>query len=393
MRACPLSNIRPEPRFTLVGSDALEEHLARVCDRIAHGVRGLLPPGRIEAMFLGGGYGRGEGGVLTTPDGERPYNDLEFYIFMRGNRHLNEWRHARALEVLGEILTPGAGAHVEFKIAARREFERQPISMYSYDLVTAHRLICGPKYFFLNCGHHCHAPQIPLTEATRLLMNRGTGLLLARERLEAPSFTPGDADFVHRNIAKAALALGDAVLTTFGRYHWSCRERHRRLQHDLPDAGAPDGRDDVLEHHARGVDFKLHPVRSAESREAQRARWEEILPLAADIFLWLEERRLGHAFANARDYALDSRSKFPDPVSVRQQLAHLRQGGFSGLLSGEPLKPPRERLLRALALLLWVPDALTDPRLVRRLQRELQTDAVGLPAFVAAYRKIWSRAN
>jgi hypothetical protein len=28
-----------------------------------------------------------------------------------------------------------------------------------------------------------------------------------------------------------------------------------------------------------------------------------------------------------------------------------------------------------------------------RLQRELHTDAVALPAFVRAYRALWSRAN
>mgnify|MGYP006142135189 CR=1 FL=1 len=40
----------------------------------------------------------------------------------------------------------------------------------------------------------------------------GTGLLFARERLDRPHFTAADADFVGRNLAKARLALGDAVL-------------------------------------------------------------------------------------------------------------------------------------------------------------------------------------
>ncbi|PYL00604.1 MAG: hypothetical protein DME19_04505, partial [Verrucomicrobia bacterium] len=74
------------------------------------------------------------------------------------------------------------------------------------------------------------AERIPLCEATRLLMNRCSGLLFARERLECAEFSPVDADFVERNLAKAQLAFGDAVLTAFGRYHWSCLERHKRLK-------------------------------------------------------------------------------------------------------------------------------------------------------------------
>lgn len=383
----------PEQRFTLDGGEALEEHLARICARIVHGVRGLIPPRRLEAVALGGGYGRSEGGVLVTTDGERTYNDIEFYVFVRGNRHVAHWRHARALDVLGEILTPAAGAHVEFKIASRRELERQPISMFSYDLISGHRIVHGPESIFRNCTHHRHAPRIPLSEASRLLMNRCSGLLLARDKLEAPAFTPGDADFVRRNIAKAALALGDAVLVALHRYHWSCRERHRRLAHDLTLGGMPRWSHDVLRLHEEGVHFKLHPERSTETREQLLARYEEILPFAQLVWLWIEERRLGCRFPDARSYALDARPKFPASTLGRDTVAHLKQNGWRGLMSGEPLKPPRERLLRALSLLLWVPDALRQPQLVTRLQRELQTDAVALPSFVRAYCDLWSRAS
>jgi hypothetical protein len=393
MPPCPPSSTRPEQRFTLNGGDELEQHLERVCARVLHGVRGLIPGGALEALYLGGGYGRGEGGVLATPEGEQPYSDFEFYLFLGGNRHLKEWRHRRALEVFGEILTPSAGAHVEFKIASRSELERRPISMYSYDLVAAHRLVFGPADYLAHCAHHCHAPKIPLSEATRLLMNRCTGLLLARARLEAEHFTTSDADFVHRNIAKAALALGDAVLTVYHRYNWSARERHRRLLHDLAHAGAPAWHSDVIRWHAEGVEFKLHPVRSKASREELLERWRSLLPLAHDVFLWVEEQRLGRLFSNAVTYALDPRPKFPGHANIRQMLANLRQGGITPLFNGEPLKPARDRLLRALALLLWERDALRQPRLLMRLQRELTTDAVALSGFVRAYCQIWQRAS
>lgn len=390
---CPQSSTRPEQRFTPSGSDELEDHLEHVCARVLRGVRGLIPAHQLEALYLGGGYGRGEGGVLQTSDGERPYNDLEFYVFLRGNRHLNEWRHARALDVLGEILTPAAGAHVEFKIASRPELARQPVSMFSYDLVAAHRLLFGSVKYFEPCAHHCHAPRIPLAEGTRLLMNRLTGLLLARERLEAPTFTTADADFVCRNIAKAQLALGDAVLVVQHRYHWSAKERHRRLRFDLAQGAMPGWREDILRLHAAGVQFKFHPERSTTSREALRDQWEKLVPFAQLVWLWLEEQRLGPRFPDARSYALHPRAKFPELRTWRGALATLKQVGPRALLARDPLEPARERLVRSLALLLWAPEAFTHPRLLTRLQRELHTDAVAFPAFMRAYVRLWERAR
>ena len=196
-------------RFTIDGDDALEAHLAQVCERVLSGVRGLIPDRRLEAVLLGGGYGRGEGGVLRQPEGDRPYNDLEFYVAVRGNRHLNERLYRRPLEVLGDILSHLAGVEVEFKIASLAEWRAQRVSMFSYDLFAGHRLLWGDERALEGCAHHLQAALIPLSEAARLLMNRGTGLLLARARLAAARFSCEDADFVRRNIAKAELACGD----------------------------------------------------------------------------------------------------------------------------------------------------------------------------------------
>src|SRR6266545_2727283 len=56
-------------RFTLDGGAELEEHLAHTCESVLAGVRGIIPARKLEALLLGGGYGRGEGGVLRTETG------------------------------------------------------------------------------------------------------------------------------------------------------------------------------------------------------------------------------------------------------------------------------------------------------------------------------------
>ncbi|MFA6168933.1 MAG: glycosyltransferase, partial [Gemmatimonadaceae bacterium] len=108
-------------RFTLDGDAALERHLALSCARVADGLRALLPDRKLEAVLLGGGYGRGEGGVLRSPAGDRPYNDLDFTVAIQGGRRINALRYQRRLDVFGEILTHQADVEVEFKITSLAE--------------------------------------------------------------------------------------------------------------------------------------------------------------------------------------------------------------------------------------------------------------------------------
>src|SRR4051794_23190626 len=99
--AAPITNTHCRlQRFTVDGSDELEEHLERTCQTVLAGVLEIVSPQRLEALLLGGGYGRGEGGVLRTETGDRPYNDLEFYVCLRGRHWSNERRYGAALHRL-----------------------------------------------------------------------------------------------------------------------------------------------------------------------------------------------------------------------------------------------------------------------------------------------------
>ncbi len=383
----------PTRLFTLDGSAGLENRLHDLCEQIRAALCGLLPRHKLEAVILGGGYGRGEGGVLSTPNGDQPYNDLEFYIFLRGNRHLNELRYHRPLEALGQILTPQAGVDVDFKIASFEEFMRSRVSMFSYDLVSGHRQVVGPDGLFESCAHHLAAENIPLSEASRLLMNRCSGLLFARERLDRKDrFTPEDADYVRRNIAKASLALGDAILTVRGQYHWSCRERHHRILELTPD---PSLRclEQVRRHHKVGVAFKLHPQRNNGVFSQLESHHAEVTALSLQLWLWLESLRLKANFSSVKDYVEDPRNKCPETNPLRNWLVNMKALGPAQAMKSRFFRHPRERVRHALSLLLWEPDSLASSRWRKRLHAELCTHAPDFSGMVAAYQSLWSRVN
>ena len=376
-------------RFTIDGSDHLERHLTAVCGRVLEGVQGLLPAAKLHALVLAGGYGRGQGGVLRSKTGDEPYNDIEFYLFMPGMAWLNARRYDARLRALGEHLQSLARVHVEFKIDSLTALRRRTISMFSYDLVARQRIISGEPQVFCGCEHHLLPATIPSLEATRLLLNRCTGLLLAQRILsENATLTNDQADFVGRNLAKLQLALGDAVLTALGQYHWNCLERHRRLCGLKASELLPEF-EKIRSAHEHGVEFKLHPTRRNESTQNFRGESQELSATGFNLWMWLESRRLGRAFSTSRDYALSRIEKCRGPNKLCNYLLNLRTFGPRALLATDLGRYPRERLFNALPLLLWYEQAAQEPEVMRRLQQQLLTKACDCSGWISAYKQLW----
>lgn len=385
-------------RFTLDGSDALEARLGALGDRVRAGVQEQVPASRLEAILLGGGYGRGEGGVLRTSGGDLPYNDFESFVLVRGNPVLAERRYREPLHALGEGLSPDAGLDVEFKVLTRERLRQSPTTMFYYDLVMGHRFLLGNDSVLAGCDHHRDASRIPLHEATRLLMNRCSGLLFSLARLRREPFEPADADFVGRNLAKAQLAFGDVVLTAAGRYHWSCRERNARLRTLAAEpAGLLSGPDrwahgeELIAHHDAGVRFKLHPRRSTATREQLASEHHSLVALGQRLWLRLESRRLETSFATPEDYAGSPIHKCPETASFRNRLINLRSFGIATALRHGGARHPRERLLHSLPRLLW--SSKDNSLTLTRVQRDLRAPGADFAGLVAAYGALWGRFN
>jgi hypothetical protein len=386
-----ISPEREETRkFTRDGDVWLERHLDEICTSVLHGVR-QIAHGRLEALLLGGGYGRGEGGVLKTPNGHRPYNDLEFYICLRGIPQLNRRRFGGKLDHLAEALTKNALVDIEFHIISLAQLRRAQPSMFYYDLVVGHQRLHGDASAFQHCEHHRDARLLPPAEATRLLMNRGTGLLFAKEKLARHILSATDKDFIARNIAKAQLALGDAVLTSCGQYYWSCLERQRRLATLPATIRSLPWFDELRHHHALGVEFKLHPYRSITATEVLRHDFHQISELMLQVWLWLESQRLQQNFSSARHYATSPVNKCPETNPWRNRLLNVWLFGPAILASPASHRHPRERIFHALTILLW--DSAASENL---LPAWLNLEATSVPTkgkIIEAYDKLWQRVR
>jgi hypothetical protein len=108
-----------------------------------------------------------------------------------------------------------------------------------------------------------------------------------------------------------------------------------------------------------------------------------------ELWLWLEGRRLRQRFLSASDYAVSAVDKCPETSAWRNYLLCLRTFGPKAAVAPVSRRYPRERLFHALALLLWDAEEVSQPCFLRRLQQELQTDALDWAGLVSVFKQIW----
>ncbi len=309
-----------------------------------------------QALLLGGGYGRGEGGVRIPVDGSAHclYNDLEFYLFSApvASDQLRSWMEEGEKRLHIEI---------EIKVILPAIFQRARPSMFYYDLLKAHVLVAGDAAWVRSLpAELSQAEAIPSVEASRLLVNRGMSLLRClRWSQGGVELNEG---FCDRIVAKLKLALGDAVLCSLGQYHWSCRERNRRLSEVT--CSPPDWQQ-LMAWHAEGVGFKFRPRHLKQTPADWQATLAGLCGAWVQTFLWIETARLKTTFATPLDYARFGGRLFPGESSaaniLRQarDLARGRRGPWTGT------DHPRSSVWKSLCLLL-------DPR---RSEESLQLAA------------------
>ena len=182
------------------------------------------------SVYLGGSYGRGDGGVRQDKENGILYNDLDFFVFA-GEKPANA---EKLLKEVAEKYESELKVDVDFSSTMSiKDLKKNRKRLMMQELKRGYRLVCGEdllaKYL-----PEIPAEELPFSEACRLLFNRGMGLLLAGEKIAMNS---GEKDFILRNIYKAILGAGDAMLISRGEYCWSIVERLERIEKsDMPEA-------------------------------------------------------------------------------------------------------------------------------------------------------------
>ena len=217
------------PRYSAHGGPELEARVARDVRAVTSAVLHALPPLLVRAVVLSGGYGRGEGGVLTESGREEPYNDYDLFVVVRDVPDLALWAVRRRMRSLAAELTSSIGVEVELAVLRTRDLRTMPTTLMACDLQSGHRVVHGPADVLTDIPP-IRPDSLPLIEASRLLLNRAALLLLARRILADSPLAAQERERAARYIRKSPLARGDSWLIEVGAYVPGFRRRVERLR-------------------------------------------------------------------------------------------------------------------------------------------------------------------
>ena len=285
-------------RFVAGDAPELDRALADALAAIGAEIVAMRVPS-LAGVVLGGGYGRGEGGlreckvesvkckVEGMPVAEcRLSNDLDFFaITKEGATDADAASVAKALEPLSRRWSEKLGIDVDFMGRTPWRLRHDQERLMVQELIHGYVDVVGEKGEVLFAGIERREPSdLPWMEAARLLMNRGMGLLFAR--------VEKNVDFTNRNINKCILGAGDARLIANRRYRWRAPERAEALRDQM---------------YRNAVAWKFRPKESAvcdwsAARDVWRAAYEEVMEIGA------REGALGRSLRQAARWVVRRRT-------------------------------------------------------------------------------------
>jgi len=347
--------------FTVDGSAALESRINHDMARVRALALEAVGAENLTALALGGGYGRGEGGVYVVDGEERVYNDYDIFVVVPfTSRKRRQWVSER-LHTVKERLEPECGIHVDFSPPMPvSDLPHQPYEVMFMEARHGYHVVYGPEDV-LDALPDYDTEHPPLEECARLFMNRGVGLLMAQMLFrEKQDFNQDEHEFCIRNMQKAHMAMGDSVLFLEGRYSPSYLERRRRVQASSLD-GVPDP-DSLRALYDGSMDFKLRPVHSVPDGLTLEAWLAQSVAAYLPVFLWFERARLGRPDMTWEAYAaLPARLPGLSGAGKAKNVVRNLRRRSSGLPPlSEWFLHPRDRILKRLPGLLLANTARPD---------------------------------
>jgi hypothetical protein len=279
-------------KFTHSGSSEVERQIRIIVGEVADVVSHTLLSENFHALVLIGGYGRGEGGVRCDEGYEAPNNNLDFLLI---TNHLNpvlenRWQHMidQKLESIQQRYQIG----IDLSMISGTALHRSPSRIMWYDMRGGHKTILG-NADFVNSMKHFQIDRIPVWDAHNLLVNRGT-LLVINDCLPTDDNTVETQRLKIRHQVKAVIGYGDAILYSYGLYHWSYAEKQRRMR-SLSQVSSS-----FRELYDQAMEYRFRPRN--DTLQEMLASTEFVRQQCESVHLDFESRRLGIRLTNWNNY-------------------------------------------------------------------------------------------
>ena len=130
-------------RFTVRGSNAVEAEIGALLEEVARTVTERIPAAAYRALVLLGGYGRGEGGVVTVEGRERLHNNLDFLLIANGRRQRALAELRREVGEVLEGLVTKHGIQMDLGVTTASLLRWSPGLVMWYDMRFGHKTVLG----------------------------------------------------------------------------------------------------------------------------------------------------------------------------------------------------------------------------------------------------------
>ncbi len=286
-------------KYTIHGSQEIDAKVEADLQIVKEAVLAEFPEKDIKAIVLGGGYGRGEGGVWFEDKAEMLFNDYDFFIFTSNLSKGKLRKFRRKLSALSEKLTEQIGIEVDFSSPVPvSKIPNIPFHLMWYELQHGYIYVYN-SYDILQEIPKYYGFQMPQAEALKLLLNRAMGLLLCEEYIDG-DWNRHNREFVERNCKKAIMAAGDALMMMRKIYHFSYTERKERfckLEY-VPNIDLYE----LIKEYLLSIEYKLKPSLLFESREELKEYYNNTIRIFSSVYLQVFSEYYGKNELNFDEY-------------------------------------------------------------------------------------------
>ncbi len=338
-------------RYTVFGSEEIDRTIDAHMKTLVSAALATIGERNLSAIILGGGYGRGEGGVTIRDGMERLYNDYDMFVVSNGLSMAEKKETDQKFRELSTRLTKEFGIEVDFSpLKNASELRRLDYEMVWYEGRKGHMVLWGDEHVF-DAIPEWDIKDMPHAEAARLLMNRGMGLLLASRKLRDCGSDSAALEFIERNAWKAVMASGDTFLILKSQYDSSYVKRGENFKMlapvDLIAAGS-----ELCEYYSQSIHYKLSPP----AHPSDRYKCTELLRKATELllkaYLPVASSICGEdikSFAQLPSRLPDLTPK-PGPKSRLKNIVLniLKFKGGAGFSGSRIIKHPRSRIFAAI---------------------------------------------
>lgn len=160
-------------KYTFIYNTEIEKTLDSALADIAKESRADSSFRHLKYLVLGGGYGRGEGGILIKENGEAAlYNDLDFFVISNTRLFWKNTRLDQFFKKASEKWEKKLGINVDFSGAKSAKYIRSRSHIMVWrEMILASTLLIGDeeefKRFFTPIS-----TVMPPSETAKLLVNR-----------------------------------------------------------------------------------------------------------------------------------------------------------------------------------------------------------------------------